>query len=252
MWKELTLNASTDDTRYRVWDYPIREQYGHILLAINDSNPVDSAREGFRNVDEHLDADYAFIHDSSEIKYEISRNCNLTEVGEVFAEKPYAVAVQQGSHLQDAISKMILLLQKDRFFEELQAKYWNHSAKGDCPNTDDNEGITLESLGGVFIATLFGLALAMITLVGEVLYYRTKRKNNELNQKPKSKVYPEKPLALVPQKHFPLENNLFTIGSTFKPVNLQEKIRREREEIKISHITLYPRARSRIIKPDLN
>lgn len=26
--------------------------------------------------------------------------------------------------------------------------------------------------GGVFIATLFGLALAMITLAGEVLYYR--------------------------------------------------------------------------------
>lgn len=105
MWKELTLNASTDETQYRVWDYPIREQYGHILLAINDSMPVATAEEGFRKVDEHIDADFAFIHDSSEIKYEISRNCNLTEVGDVFAEKPYAVAVQQGSHLQDEISK---------------------------------------------------------------------------------------------------------------------------------------------------
>lgn len=41
----------------------------------------------------------------------------------------------------------ILKLQKDRFFDMLQAKYWNHSAKGYCPNVDDNEGITLESLG---------------------------------------------------------------------------------------------------------
>lgn len=41
----------------------------------------------------------------------------------------------------------ILDLQKDRFFEELQAKYWNHSGKGKCPNSDDSEGITLESLG---------------------------------------------------------------------------------------------------------
>lgn len=106
MWKELTLNATTDDARYRVWDYPIREQYGHILLAINDSNPVSSPEEGFVKVNEHLDADYAFIHDSSEIKYRISHNCNLTEVGEIFAEKPYAVAVQQGSLLQDEISKM--------------------------------------------------------------------------------------------------------------------------------------------------
>lgn len=104
LWKELTLNASTFDTQYRVWDYPIREQYGHILLAINDSVPVKNSSEGFGKVNERLDADFAFIHDAAEIKYEISRNCNLTEVGDVFAEKPYAVAVQQGSHLHDEIS----------------------------------------------------------------------------------------------------------------------------------------------------
>lgn len=108
MWKELTLNASTDDTQYRVWDYPIREQYGHILIAINDSITLKDAQVGFAKVNAHLDADFAFIHDSSEIKYEISRNCNLTEVGEVFAEKPYAVAVQQGSHLQDEISRKLV------------------------------------------------------------------------------------------------------------------------------------------------
>jgi hypothetical protein len=41
----------------------------------------------------------------------------------------------------------ILDLQKDRYFETLSGKYWNSSAKGDCPNNDDSEGITLESLG---------------------------------------------------------------------------------------------------------
>lgn len=71
------------------------------------------------------------------------------------------------------MSRAILELQKDRFFESLNAKYWNHSAKAkECPSGDESEGITLESLGGVFIATLFGLALAMVTLVIEVVYYR--------------------------------------------------------------------------------
>jgi hypothetical protein len=58
---------------------------------------------------------------------------------------------------QDEISRVILELQKERFFEDLTAKYWNASLKGSCLRNDDSEGITLESLGGVFIATLVGL-----------------------------------------------------------------------------------------------
>lgn len=127
MWKELTLNSTSDQTQYRVrttkhifysvttlnssfsiilfcfekvWDYPIKEQYGQILLAINSSNPVENATVGFRKVREHVNADYAFIHDSAEVKYEIARSCELIEVGEVFAEQPYALAIQQGSQLQ--------------------------------------------------------------------------------------------------------------------------------------------------------
>nr|QKN21273.1 ionotropic receptor [Bactrocera dorsalis] len=174
MWKELTLNVTEDFQRYRIWDYPIKEQYGTILLAINGSEPVKNAKEGFRKVNEHENADFAFIHDSSEIKYELTRNCNLTEVGEVFAEQPYAIAIQQGSHFADELSYALLELQKDRFFEDLKAKYWNMSRIKACSVNEEQEGISLESLGGVFIATLFGLGLAMVTLVLEIIYYRRK------------------------------------------------------------------------------
>ncbi|KAK2580489.1 hypothetical protein KPH14_006227 [Odynerus spinipes] len=182
-WKEITLNSTSDQVEYRVWDYPIKEQYGHILQAITQVGPVKTVEEGFRKVIESENAEFAFIHDSSQIKYEVTRNCNLTEVGEVFAEQPYAIAVQQGSHLQEEISRRILDLQKDRYFETLASKYWNQSLKAQCPNSDDSEGITLESLGGVFIATLFGLALAMITLAGEVLYYRKRNATQAIEKK---------------------------------------------------------------------
>lgn len=43
---------------------------------------------------------------SRQVRYEYYNNCNFTEVGEPFAEQPYAVAVQQGSHLQEEISKV--------------------------------------------------------------------------------------------------------------------------------------------------
>lgn len=144
VWKEITLNSTSDQVEYRVWDYPIREQYGHIFQAITSVGAVKTVKDGLQKVsktfriskktfirdssryatfyDFHFllflrvifkilqvidseSAEFAFIHDSSEIKYYVTKNCNLTEVGEVFAEQPYAIAVQQGSHLQEEISR---------------------------------------------------------------------------------------------------------------------------------------------------
>ncbi|EAT45826.1 AAEL002922-PA [Aedes aegypti] len=251
MWRNLTLSSGNDQTQYRVWDYPIKEQYTNILAAIESANPVQSAEVGFQRVNEGLEADFAFVHDSAEIKYEISRNCNLTEVGEVFGEQPYAIAVQQGSHLQDELSYYILELQKERYFESLTAKFWNNSVRGICPNTDDSEGITLESLGGVFIATLVGLALAMVTLAGEVLYYRRKDQKGKLVQVEPMDVGKKK---VVKDKHsltfknllntVEMKNNLnkvvekkipkeITIGNKFVPASEKQQ--------KISYISVFPK-----------
>lgn len=77
----------------------------------------------------------------------------------------------------------------------------------------------------MFIATLFGLALAMITLAGEVIYYRRKRKINDSTQ--------QKSLTLVkPPK-------TVTFGTTFKPT--AASIDRNLPRVK-----LYPRARNRL------
>ena len=110
---------------------------------------------------------FAFIHDSAQTRYEVYRNCNLTVIGEAFAEAPYAIAVAQGNPLQDNLSMAILQLQTARFFEGLSAQYWNSSQ---CPNLGEGEsdGISLESLGGVFIATIIGLGIAFISLAIEV------------------------------------------------------------------------------------
>ncbi|XP_014254521.1 ionotropic receptor 25a isoform X2 [Cimex lectularius] len=176
VWKEITLNRSVDQSKYRVWDYPIKEQYGRILIAIEKTGTVASMEEGFNKVKENENAEFALIHDALRIKYEVYSDCNLTEIGEPFAEQPYAIAVQQGSHLNEEISRRIIDLQRDRYFESLSAKYWNTTKKGKCDSSDEDEGITLESLGGVFIATLFGLFLAMLTLAAEVYYQKKKTK----------------------------------------------------------------------------
>ena len=82
-----------------------REQYTHILQTIKETGPVNTAREGFDKVKEHLQGDFALINDAAQIRYEVFNDCDLLEIGEPFAEQPYALAVQQGSHLQEMLSR---------------------------------------------------------------------------------------------------------------------------------------------------
>ena len=83
-WKEITLNSTGSDqvriylmlsnygikidnfftpspicsnkfvllikAKYRVWDYPVKEQYTHILRVIEQTGPVSSPEEGIRMV----------------------------------------------------------------------------------------------------------------------------------------------------------------------------------------------------------
>ena len=73
---------------------------GTSLLVINDTVPVNTADIGFAMVREHEEGNFALIHDAARIKYEVYNDCDLVEIGEAFADQPYALAVQQGSHLQ--------------------------------------------------------------------------------------------------------------------------------------------------------
>ena len=68
VWKDLTLSSNADQSRYRVWDYPIKEQYTHIFKTIKSSGMVTSAADGFQRVLENEDRTFAFIHDASEVR----------------------------------------------------------------------------------------------------------------------------------------------------------------------------------------
>jgi hypothetical protein len=122
---------------------------------------------------------YAFIHDAAQTKYEVFRNCNLALIGEPFAESPYAIAVAQGNPLQDNISMAILELQTARFFEGLSSKYWSPV----CTSLAEGEGdgISLESLGGVFIATIIGLGIAFVSLAFEVFSTTRSRRKAKID-----------------------------------------------------------------------
>jgi hypothetical protein len=51
MWKNLTITSQeSDSSRYRVWNYPVKEMYSKLLSVIENAHPVKSVEEGFLRV----------------------------------------------------------------------------------------------------------------------------------------------------------------------------------------------------------
>ena len=67
-WKEITLNRTSDQSKYRVWDYPVKEQYTHILKMIEESGPVETPQMGYSKVEAASEGEFAFIHDAAEVR----------------------------------------------------------------------------------------------------------------------------------------------------------------------------------------
>ena len=66
----------------------------------------------------------------------------------------------------------------------LAAEYWSSTQRNECPVLDDSKGITLNSLGGIFLATLVGLLLSMITLAYEVWQQKKREKDQVVELSP--------------------------------------------------------------------
>lgn len=50
VWKEIALNQTNNRKDFRVWDYPIKEEYGQILAAIERTGTVPNRTVGFQMV----------------------------------------------------------------------------------------------------------------------------------------------------------------------------------------------------------
>ncbi|CAB3377521.1 Hypothetical predicted protein [Cloeon dipterum] len=164
--------TNTEANSFRTWNYPIREMYKIIWEQLGRTGGfLETPAEGIRKVLARSDGSFAFIHDSTWIKYEVLQDCRLTEVGEVFGEQPIALAVRNDATLLSLkLSADLLVLQRDRYLEELTSKHWNQSHRNTCEGDVKSEGISLESIGGIFIFTFIGLAMAFLIVLIEVLY----------------------------------------------------------------------------------
>ena len=62
------FRQNSDQSKYRVWDYPVKEQYTHILKMIEESGPVETPQLGYSKVEAAFEGEFAFIHDAAEVR----------------------------------------------------------------------------------------------------------------------------------------------------------------------------------------
>ncbi|KAK3091196.1 hypothetical protein FSP39_017882, partial [Pinctada imbricata] len=179
LWKEMSYYSTSQSTisKYAVWDYPLGDRYTRILSAINTTGFVNTSSLGIQMV---MEGNFAYVHETPLIKYEMSKTCGLMTVGAAFSAKPYAFVLPEKSPLADQFSSVILELQSELILEKLKEKWWRSKNPTCSGTTDENTGLTLESLGGIFIVILGGCFLSYVVLGAELIVnkIRLSRKGN--------------------------------------------------------------------------
>ncbi|XP_043640733.1 ionotropic receptor 25a [Drosophila teissieri] len=181
IWKDLSLNDSLTPlqrSKLAVWDYPVSDKYTKMWQAMQEAHLPATLEEAVARVRNSTAATgFAFLGDATDIRYLQLTNCDLQVVGEEFSRKPYAIAVQQGSHLKDQFNNAILTLLNKRQLEKLKEKWWkNDEAQAKCDKPEDqSDGISIQNIGGVFIVIFVGIGMACITLVFEYWWYRYRK-----------------------------------------------------------------------------
>ncbi|XP_018787692.1 PREDICTED: ionotropic receptor 25a [Bactrocera latifrons] len=181
IWKDLSLNDSLtplERSKLAVWDYPVSDKYTKMWQAMQEAQLPATLEEAVERVRNSTSATgFAFLGDATDIRYLVMTNCDLQIVGEEFSRKPYAIAVQQGSHLKDQFNNAILTLLNKRQLEKFKEKWWKNDetqAKCDKPE-DQSDGISIHNIGGVFIVIFVGIGMACITLVFEYWWYKYRK-----------------------------------------------------------------------------
>ncbi|XP_022237656.1 glutamate receptor ionotropic, kainate 2-like isoform X1 [Limulus polyphemus] len=143
---------------------------------------VSSYEEGVERV---LQGNYAFLMESTVLDYMVQRNCNLTQVGGLLDSKGYGIATPIGSPWRDKISLAILDLQEKGIIQMLYNKWWKGSGSTCMREEKGKEGkansLGVESIGGVFVVLLCGLAIAIMTAILEFCWNSKRNAQSDRN-----------------------------------------------------------------------
>ncbi|MGH0164537.1 UNVERIFIED_CONTAM: hypothetical protein FKN15_060058 [Acipenser sinensis] len=136
---------------------------------------VKNNEDGIQRV---LQADYAFLMESTTVEYVTQRNCNLTQIGGLIDTISYGIGTPMGSPYRDRITIAILQLQEDGKLHMIKDKWWRGNG---CPDeeTKETSALGIQNIGGIFIVLAAGLVLSVFVAIGEFVYKLRKTAKRE-------------------------------------------------------------------------
>lgn len=145
-----TVNDSQTQTFF---SHTLMPEYSKMWAQMSTLAPqsmVNRVEQGFERV---MKGRYAFIWDTPTIRYEISENCDLMEIGDPFDLKGYGLGLQKYAPFGEKLSWALLKLNDDGVLYRLERKWFRPQF---CPS--HRQSATTESLN---IQTVLGMYLVL-------------------------------------------------------------------------------------------
>uniref|UniRef100_A0A1I8FBV1 PBPe domain-containing protein n=1 Tax=Macrostomum lignano TaxID=282301 RepID=A0A1I8FBV1_9PLAT len=151
----------------RMWDSMVSWSAKNESFVLKTSEGIGRVREG----------GYAYILESTFNQYYRERDCELTQIGGIFKSQQLRVRSTAGQRVsQGGAGEVILQLHKEQFIEDMSnawIKRFNLTGPPCSEAVDDASPTgTMEvaSFGGVFIALMIGLGVAVLLCFVELLW----------------------------------------------------------------------------------
>lgn len=156
------------------------ERMYHFMLSTPGAI-VNSAEEGIAKV---KSGRYAFILESTTLKYMLKNDCDLIQIGDLFDDKGYGIAAPHGSPWIPLITNAILKMKTFGELGSLYDKYWlkkNNNKKNDCDISNEKYAeLGLTQIGGLFIIVGFFLFLSCIISLLEYSWIISKNSKDKV------------------------------------------------------------------------
>ncbi|KAL1451885.1 hypothetical protein WDU94_006220 [Cyamophila willieti] len=151
---------STNNVYQRMWNY-MKTNYKDVMS--------DSNENGVTRVNNN--DNYAFLMESTSIQYEMARNCDLYQVGDLLDSKGYGIAMQKNKWFRNKLNYYVLTLQETGKLDAMKNKWWNEKGVGSCGEDKADTGrLPLANVGGVFVVLVSGIIFAIFIAFAEMFY----------------------------------------------------------------------------------